>query len=824
MLLGPTDRIELDGQYYGRAECATQIITNGPNSAKGWAHVASYLSSGESFVFEGKEYNRVDCYARALQLGPSAYTFDAWEKLGTFLEGDQCVDVNGVRMSNLDCLVKALELNKNNVVAWGKLANLLGPEKSVTVCGEVLGMVGCLIKLLEVRWTDASAWCNLGYYAKASVTVKGVQYSKVSCFVQSLEIDPSNLSCWYYLSCAMSPTERIVVPPHTYTKRDCELRSARGCNAVLSPGGSPREGEEGSEVIVWRCVGALNGGARSSTLWSELGANMGPSDHVGICGREYSAVECLAEALEIDKRNIDAWTSAGVALRASGCAAITVVGRAYSAKECLVEALGLDPRNGQVWMHLGACMPSNDERARVGGREYDNCACFARALKADPRNCAAWYHMYTAMGADAHVSVNGRQYSKSECHSRAIKGGCATPGSGMGEAASSDVDFVLAMRDDRALFANLLSDAAESITEDQARRLIQHDVVEARDEIMRKISEAAKKEASIVCQQVILERDMQATAARRKKDDKRNAVYWSHKKETSCRRSRAIAAVCFSPDCETIFVASSELASYSAQTGTLIQRRTFPTVVLNDATLNVGTVVRHCMMAVSETGTYLATTLNMECFSSSGSCEDAAVALWKTPALAFDALLPATAVHSRITFTRDGQSLLHADGPLLHAYSVLLVAPCNPNYTLAHSNDVVAIAVTADGGYVASLDNVGRIVLWELHSGESIFVYQQSNLTGQLRDEACSLACGGSVLGLVVDGQVSLRNVDPSAVAAEKSGSRALLQQVSFRTIEPLELSIAVDAAAGVTIVCTPSLRLPQRERHRAAAAHRCQK
>ena len=60
--------------------------------------------------------------------------------------------------------------------------------------------------------------------------------------------------------------------------------------------------------------------------------------------------------------------------------------------------------------------------------------------------------------------------------------------------------------------------------------------------------------------------------------------------------------------------------------------------------------------------------------------------------------------------------------------------------------------------------------------------------------------------GTCRDGQMSLRNVDPSAVAAQNSGSRALLQQVSFRTIQQVELSMAVDAAAGVAIVCsTPS-------------------
>ena len=177
--LGPTDRIEFDGREYGRAECASETIRNAPRPTNAWVTVASLLSSDESFTYEGKEYNRVDCCLHALQLYRSSTCqwlddaiYTAWEELGTLLEEGQCINVNEVRMSKLDCFVKAIEeagkWDKQSPVLWGNVANLLGAEKSVAVGGKTLGKVECLIKLLELDKTNASAWCNLGYYAKGS--------------------------------------------------------------------------------------------------------------------------------------------------------------------------------------------------------------------------------------------------------------------------------------------------------------------------------------------------------------------------------------------------------------------------------------------------------------------------------------------------------------------------------------------------------------------------------------------------------------------------------------------------------------------------------
>ena len=182
-----------------------------------WYNTALALSGAdtcEAVTVEGEDYSEVDCYVKAVELDPKLS--DAWYNLGHSMPGDVKVIVNGDRMSRAQCFAKAIETRRfDDAEAWCNLGDVLladdGPVSKVMVRGVEYTAEDCALKALKRDTTNHIAWNNLGEALKASGTsavVQGHSVGAKDCFVRSLELDDTLPEVWENLGRLISESER----------------------------------------------------------------------------------------------------------------------------------------------------------------------------------------------------------------------------------------------------------------------------------------------------------------------------------------------------------------------------------------------------------------------------------------------------------------------------------------------------------------------------------------------------------------------------------------------------------------------------------------
>ena len=428
-------------------------------------------------------YTRQQCYAAAIELNPRLD--EAWHSLGLLLASSPpshssssstpsalappppavSCEMLGRRYSQLECLLKAVQLAPGKARYWADLANAVTNEQTT-------------IPVLLPRPGDDKAHHHHSPPPPTS-------YSKIDCYVKSLSLDVAQSQAWTSLGmCLAASTRRPLGNPINTKAQQNFPAVAVTVQRPSSSSSSPRDSS----------AAAADGGADGAAV-------------VRVNGRPMTKRDCYIEAIHYDPANVKAWNNLGAVLLPTEEVVVTVpttgttaprsgAGAAAAAPDgprdsdatsrrapgreaspvvtanrgggesggdverssimmterrvdklgCFAEAVRLQRNNGVAWTNLGCTLGDGEfatpfamprtaaaqysttttivvtSRPQAVAQRFDRKDCFVEALEHDATQPHAWTNLGTCLTDNrTTVRVRARDFNKQQCYVEALK-------------------------------------------------------------------------------------------------------------------------------------------------------------------------------------------------------------------------------------------------------------------------------------------------------------------------------------------------------------------------------------------------------------------
>eukprot|EP00658_Telonema_sp_P-2_P085078 TRINITY_DN9613_c0_g1_i1.p1 TRINITY_DN9613_c0_g1~~TRINITY_DN9613_c0_g1_i1.p1 ORF type:complete len:343 (-),score=39.85 TRINITY_DN9613_c0_g1_i1:223-1251(-) len=296
-------------------------------------------------VVSGATYTEMQCYIKAIEVDPLCA--EAWYKIGNHHSSEDPISLNGKSYTSKDCFVQALEIDPRNDTYWSSLALEISVKESVTVSGICYTRKLCYERAVECNANNCNAWHMLGATLQCSgdsVTMIGDRsYTAQQCYIQSLEIDEEQGGVW---------------------------RSLLGDKDVHGGGGG------------------------------------GMTMPVTINGVSYNRKQCCLRAIQYSSWDAEAWLHLGVEVVKSGDTHVVVHedndgggetvspgddGTSYTPQECYIKSLNCW-ESGEAWRALAATLsssPPGDTVTVADSKDqsisYTNEGCLRKAEECDKK-------------------------------------------------------------------------------------------------------------------------------------------------------------------------------------------------------------------------------------------------------------------------------------------------------------------------------------------------------------------------------------------------------------------------------------------------------
>jgi tetratricopeptide (TPR) repeat protein len=303
------------------------------------------------------------CYVKALRADEKHV--EAWKLLGKLLgAAHSTAIVRGTPVTHRECLYRALKCDPSQAELWAEVGLNLHGDGRVTIGTEQnLTKKDCFVRALErgalgPDWL-VGAWRHLGECLSAgeSVRVNNEDVDAVGCFKKVLCLDKTLPLSWSNLAELLTAAGRTVdIDGTSYNQRDLIVKAlslSRGLYSQL-------------------------GASDDYCLLAEL---LGKNVTVYINGTEVNQQLCWIRALEHDWTRWEAWLRLGRDLARSGSDSQAIIdGKTYSAVECFARAVAVNKKCREAWEQLAHRM-RDDEHVVVRGKRKSRAACRAMASK-----------------------------------------------------------------------------------------------------------------------------------------------------------------------------------------------------------------------------------------------------------------------------------------------------------------------------------------------------------------------------------------------------------------------------------------------------------
>ena len=188
--------ITIGGRVLKDAEAGAMALKCNPKFGRGWETLAFRLAGADTIEVHGQQVTNSYCFARALELGESAYT--NWLNLGSTLRSDEKVELDnypGMVWDKRGCFEQSATLKPDYQRAWCALGGVLGAQDKVTIDEKEYNGRQCLVRAVALDPKFSLAWYRLGLNMSGEpfpvVLEDGTAYSRVQCLVAAVVLDGS---------------------------------------------------------------------------------------------------------------------------------------------------------------------------------------------------------------------------------------------------------------------------------------------------------------------------------------------------------------------------------------------------------------------------------------------------------------------------------------------------------------------------------------------------------------------------------------------------------------------------------------------------------
>ena len=408
--------IEIEGMKYNSQSCFLQAVMNGATTALSWNGLGATIDQDSTVLVAGESLTAVRCFQLALEENISFAS--AWYNLGCCIrEGIDrqlaedkkaelsaevlTVEVKGMSYSERDCFIKAIENQPNHALAWGNLGAILRPDESIVVSQSLVTQRDCYINALAFNPSDGGAWEGLASEMADgdTVTIRSVTFTKKQCYANAVKTIPRLARAWSALGRLLAADgETIKIKGVAHSARDCYVQA---CQHNL----------------------------RSPSAWWNVARIMkknDPSDTITISNVQFTKIECLLKALELDPDFEPSWHSLGVLLPESK-AVVMVHDEQFNKVDCFVQCLERSPQFALAWFNLGcalmgggAATGAQDNSCVIAGEKITDRVAFVKALQIDTNMSGAWCNLGSTLAQGEEVEVNEVKMTERDCFSKAV--------------------------------------------------------------------------------------------------------------------------------------------------------------------------------------------------------------------------------------------------------------------------------------------------------------------------------------------------------------------------------------------------------------------
>ena len=244
-------------------------------------------------------------------------------------------------------------------------------HQTVVVDGVHYNQVECILRALQHAPKDALAWYELGAAILGGAKVGG--YTAVGSFQQCVTFDPKSGPGWTALGSVMQTFDVIVINDLPISKQNCFERAL-----ALNE----------KDTIAWMFLADYLASRPQKNVQKNIVDSEKTDETAIINDKEYNAIDCYAQVLELEPDRFPAWNNCGLALvgrstvgedgkpKTLGIHAkktVTVGGIKYNVLGCFIKAIELDGTYGFVWRNLAVCIPKeveNEFKVTIHDKEY----------------------------------------------------------------------------------------------------------------------------------------------------------------------------------------------------------------------------------------------------------------------------------------------------------------------------------------------------------------------------------------------------------------------------------------------------------------------
>lgn len=378
------DFVTINGTKYDALACFARAAMLDPKFVDPWKNLGEQLRAGQTTAV-GREHclTNVQCLVRALELDRARAS--TWSYLAYTMRDDETVTISGTNMSKVDVYARALALRPKYVTTWRNVAATLREDQKVVVDGEAFSARECYLKAITLAPLDGPSWGYLGYLLGRddSVSIDGVSYTKKDLYLKSLDLDNKHARVWQYLADLIGG-DSIAVQGETLTRIDC-------------------------------CVKAVESDYAFRAAWRALVDTMDKDASITVNGVTLSYLDCCVRMVETNSSDGPTWSYFPCV---TGNATAFIDGKTRTAADCYIKSLELLPTSSKAWNNLGAL---GQRAVVVNGKSYTSIGCFEEALRIDPKYVRCYTNLAARLLSDEVVSVNGVQFSKAQLGSRAVE-------------------------------------------------------------------------------------------------------------------------------------------------------------------------------------------------------------------------------------------------------------------------------------------------------------------------------------------------------------------------------------------------------------------